>query len=101
MANASEVSSQDAQNPSNLARFGSQSNFDEHIYDSGSKYDGYLPSFPPTEQPDDDEDDPMNDRGNMANISGSLSHPTLGMSDANDPLLANFNSRKVLVNTNI
>ena len=76
-----------------FARLGTQVIFDEHIYDSGSKHEGYHSSVHPIDHLDDDDEVDLFGRNPScedANVRSSY-----GTNDENDALIDTSNQRKV------
>ena len=88
----SNVTQEDIGKDAHLVKLGTQVIFDEHIYDSGSKLEGYHSSVHPIDNLDDDEDVEIFGRNPTdAKLCSSYEN-----SDENDTLFGTSNQRKVL-----
>ena len=90
----SNITQEDVGQDKHFAKLGTQVIFDEHIYDSGSKHEGYHSSVHPIDHIEDDEDVDLYGRNTTeaANIRLSLQNI-----DENDTLIDTSNLRKVTI----
>ena len=89
----SQIDQEGCSEDTNLKTLVDQGDFDNHIYDSVNKYEGYLPSLHFIDDPLDDDDGHISGvHSNFSTVLGATSFPK--KNDA-DTLFDQFEQRKV------